>query len=378
MVINSLELSNFRNYKNLHMEFDKGTNILYGDNAQGKTNVLEAIFLSATTKSHKSSKDTDIINFEEEEAHIRTFLEKDDIETRVDMHLRKSKSKGIAVDGVKIKKAAEILGILNVIFFSPEDLSIIKNGPSERRRFVDMELCQLDSFYLYNLNNYNKIINQRNKLLKDIYFNPSLKDTLNIWDSQAASYGSKIIERRKLFVEQLNDIIFDIHKNLSGGKEHLKIIYEPNVTMENLEKEMIANQEKDIKLKMTSVGPHRDDFSFHVKKVVDGQEQDISIDIRKFGSQGQQRTAALSLKLSEIELVKKLTNDTPVLLLDDVLSELDSNRQNFLLSTLGDIQTIITCTGLDEFINNRFKINRIYKVKEGTAELMSVPEEVQI
>lgn len=378
MVINSLELSNFRNYKNLHMEFDKGTNILYGDNAQGKTNVLEAIFLSATTKSHKSSKDTDIINFEEEEAHIRTFLEKDDIETRVDMHLRKSKSKGIAVDGVKIKKAAEILGILNVIFFSPEDLSIIKNGPSERRRFVDMELCQLDSFYLYNLNNYNKIINQRNKLLKDISLNPSLKDTLNIWDSQAASYGSKIIERRKLFVEQLNDIIFDIHKNLSGGKEHLKIIYEPNVSMENLEKEMIANQEKDIKLKMTSVGPHRDDFSFHVKKVVDGQEQDISIDIRKFGSQGQQRTAALSLKLSEIELVKKLTNDTPVLLLDDVLSELDSNRQNFLLSTLGDIQTIITCTGLDEFINNRFKINRIYKVKEGTAELMSVPEEVQI
>lgn len=378
MVINSLELSNFRNYKNLHMEFDKGTNILYGDNAQGKTNVLEAIFLSATTKSHKSSKDTDIINFEEEEAHIRTFLEKDDIETRVDMHLRKSKSKGIAVDGVKIKKAAEILGILNVIFFSPEDLSIIKNGPSERRRFVDMELCQLDSFYLYNLNNYNKIINQRNKLLKDISFNPSLKDTLNIWDSQASSYGSKIIERRKLFVEQLNDIIFDIHKNLSGGKEHLKIIYEPNVTMENLEKEMIANQEKDIKLKMTSVGPHRDDFSFHVKKVVDGQEQDISIDIRKFGSQGQQRTAALSLKLSEIELVKKLTNDTPVLLLDDVLSELDSNRQNFLLSTLGDIQTIITCTGLDEFINNRFKINLIYKVKEGTAELMSVPEEVQI
>lgn len=378
MVINSLELSNFRNYKNLHMEFDKGTNILYGDNAQGKTNVLEAIFLSATTKSHKSSKDTDIINFEEEEAHIRTFLEKDDIETRVDMHLRKSKSKGIAVDGVKIKKATEILGILNVIFFSPEDLSIIKNGPSERRRFVDMELCQLDSFYLYNLNNYNKIINQRNKLLKDISFNPSLKDTLNIWDSQAASYGSKIIERRKLFVEQLNDIIFDIHKNLSGGKEHLKIIYEPNITMENLEKEMIANQEKDIKLKMTSVGPHRDDFSFHVKKVVDGQEHNISIDIRKFGSQGQQRTAALSLKLSEIELVKKLTNDTPVLLLDDVLSELDSNRQNFLLSTLGDIQTIITCTGLDEFINNRFKINRIYKVKEGTAELMSVPEEVQI
>ena len=361
MIIKSLELADFRNYEELNISFDEGTNILYGDNAQGKTNILEAIYVSATTKSHKGSKDKEIINFDKEEAHIRTYLEKDGIESRVDMHLRKNKSKGIAIDGQKIKKAADLLGLLNVVFFSPEDLSIIKNGPGERRRFADMELCQLDNFYLYNLNNYNKIINQRNKLLKDMYFNPGLRETLNIWDSQLISYGSKIIERRELFATQLCEIIEDIHSKLSGGKEKLVIKYEPDVRIEDFEKQMRANQEKDIHSKVTSTGPHRDDFSF----IVNG------IDIRKYGSQGQQRTAALSLKLSEIELVKKVTKDTPVLLLDDVLSELDSNRQNYLLNSIGDIQTIITCTGLDEFINNRFQINRVYKVTNGSVELKS-------
>ena len=356
MIIKSLELANFRNYEELNISFDKGTNILYGDNAQGKTNILEAIYVSATTKSHKGSKDKEIINFNKEEAHIRTYLEKENVETRVDMHLRKNKSKGIAIDGQKIKKAADLMGLLNVVFFSPEDLSIIKDGPAERRRFADMELCQLDSFYLYNLNHYNKIIGQRNKLLKDMYFQPELKETLNIWDSQLVSFGSKIIERRVQFVKQLGDIIFDIHKKLSGGKEELVIAYEPDVSIEDFEKQMKYNQDKDIRLKQTTTGPHRDDFSF----VVNG------VDIRKYGSQGQQRTAALSLKLSEIELVKKISKDTPVLLLDDVLSELDSNRQNYLLNSIGNIQTIITCTGLDEFINNRFEINKIFKVTNGT------------
>ncbi len=358
MIIKSLELANFRNYETLDIHFDKGTNILYGDNAQGKTNILEAIYVSATTKSHKGSKDKEIIHFDKEEAHIRTYLEKEDIEYKVDMHLRKNKSKGIAIDGNKIKKAADLMGLLNIVFFSPEDLAIIKNGPSERRRFADMELCQLDSFYLYNLNHYNKIINQRNKLLKDMYFNPGLKETLNIWDSQLVSYGSKIIERRSIFTGQLCDIINEIHSKLSGGKEKLTVKYEPDVSIENFEEKMKENQEKDIKSKMTSIGPHRDDFSFIVN----------DIDIRKYGSQGQQRTAALSLKLSEIELVKKITKDTPVLLLDDVLSELDSNRQNYLLNSIGDIQTIITCTGLDEFVNNRFEINRIFEVADGVVE----------
>ena len=356
MVIKSLELSNFRNYDFLNIEFDKGTNILFGDNAQGKTNILEAIFLCATTKSHKGSKDRDIVNFNAEEAHIRTYLEKNEDKIRIDMHLRKSKSKGIAIDGTRIKKAAELLGIMNVVFFSPEDLSIIKNGPAERRRFVDMELCQLDSFYLYNLNHYNKIVNQRNKLLKDLYMNPTLRDTLNIWDMQLVSFGSKVIERRIAFVEQLNEIIGDIHRKLSGGKEDLRIVYEPDVTESEFENALFMGQERDIRMKMTTVGPHRDDFSFMVG----------DIDIRKFGSQGQQRTAALSLKLSEIELVKRMTKDTPVLLLDDVLSELDSNRQNYLLDSIGDIQTIITCTGLDDFVNDRFEINKVFHVVNGT------------
>ncbi len=359
MIIKSLELADFRNYETINISFDKGTNILYGDNAQGKTNILEAIYVSATTKSHKGSKDKEIVNFNKEEAHIRTYLEKEDIEYRVDMHLRKNKSKGIAIDGQKIKKAADLLGLLNVVFFSPEDLAIIKNGPSERRRFADMELCQLDNFYIYNLNHYNKIINQRNKLLKDISFNPGLKETLNIWDSQLVSFGSKIIERRNLFTEQLCEIIGNIHNKLSGGKEELIVKYEPDVSIEEFEDKMRENQEKDIRCKMTQSGPHRDDFSF----IVNG------IDIRKFGSQGQQRTAALSLKLSEIELVKKMTKDTPVLLLDDVLSELDSSRQNYLLNSIGEIQTIITCTGLDEFVNNRFEINRIFKVSNGVISM---------
>ena len=360
MVINSLKLTDFRNYESLDINFDSGTNILYGDNAQGKTNILEAIYLSATTKSHKGSKDSDIIAFGKDEAHIRTILEKDNVETRVDMHLRRNKTKGIAVDSVKLKKASELLGLLNIVFFSPEDLSIIKNGPAERRRFIDMELCQLDNFYLYNLNHYNKIINQRNHLLKDLYRNPELKDTLKIWDSQLVSYGNKIIERRIEFIERLNEIISSIHRGISGGRERITIKYEPNCEADKLEETIAASYDRDIRLKQTTVGPHRDDMSFIVTDS-DGK----SIDIRKYGSQGQQRTAALSLKLSEIELVKKMIGDTPVLLLDDVLSELDSNRQNYLLDSIGDIQTIITCTGLDEFVDHRFEIDKVYKVTKG-------------
>ena len=358
MIIKSLELENFRNYDSLEMSFDSGVNILYGDNAQGKTNVLEAIYVSAMTKSHKGAKDREIINFDKDEAHIRTYLLKEDLEYKVDMHLRNNKSKGIAINGQKIKKAAELVGLLNVVFFSPEDLSIIKSGPAERRRFIDMELCQLDKFYLYNLNKYNKIVNQRNKLLKDFYNNSDLYETIVIWDSQLLSYGKQIIERRSQFISQLNEIIFDIHKKLSGDKEELVIVYEPEVEADQFEKKLEANRDRDIRLKMTSVGPHRDDFSFFIN----------GIDIRKYGSQGQQRTAALSLKLAEIEIVKRVVKDNPVLLLDDVLSEFDSSRQNHLLNSIGDIQTIITCTGLDDFINNRFEINKIFKVTNGIVE----------
>ena len=361
MIIKSLELADYRNYDTLSLNFDKGVNILYGDNAQGKTNILEAVYVAATTKSHRGSKDREIINFDKEEAHIRAYVEKDGTESRIDMHLRKAGSKGIAIDGQKIKRAADLLGLCNVVFFSPEDLGIIKNGPSERRRFVDMELCQLDSLYIHNLNNYNKIINQRNRLLKDMYFSPGLMETLSVWDMQLAGFGSKVIERRRKFVEQLNPIIASIHRELSGGREKLEILYEPDTESEDFERKLRINRERDIKMKTTSVGPHRDDFAFLID----------NIDARKFASQGQQRTAALSLKLSEIELVKNMINDSPILLLDDVLSELDSGRQQLLCNSIGNIQTIITCTGLEDFINNRFEINRIFKVKEGTVTCVS-------
>jgi len=355
MIIKSIELNNFRNYENLNIKFDNGTNILYGDNAQGKTNILEAAYFSGTTKSHKGSKDKEVIRFDCEEAHIKTIVEKNEKEYQIDMHLKNRGSKGVAINKIPIKKASEIFGILNIIFFSPEDLNIIKNGPAERRRFLDSELCQLDKIYLSDLSKYNKILNQRNKLLKDIYYRPDLIETLSVWDSQLLDTGKRIIKRRKNFIEELNEIVGEIHSNISGGKEKLILKYEPNIEDIFFEDELIKAKNKDMKLCQTTVGPHRDDMLFEVN----------DIDIRKYGSQGQQRTSALSLKLAEIEIVKKYIHNTPVLLLDDVLSELDSNRQNYLLNSICDIQTIITCTGLEEFVKNRFHINKVFQVING-------------
>ena len=353
--IKQLKLKNFRNYDLLDLEFDSSTNIFYGDNAQGKTNILESIYLCGTTKSHRGTKDRDLIKFGQDEAHIEVIIDKNDVPFQIDMHLKKNSPKGIAINKIPIKRASELFGIINIVFFSPEDLNIIKNGPSERRKFIDLELAQLDKVYLSDLSNYNRIVNQRNKLLKDVYDRKELLEMLDIWDIQLINYGNKIIKRRKIFIEQMNEILENIHEKLTGGKEKLKIFYEPSNGNYDLEQAILKNREKDIKIKSTSVGPHRDDICF----MSDG------IDIRKFGSQGQQRTAALSLKLSEIELVKKIINDTPILLLDDVLSELDKNRQNYLLDSISDIQTLITCTGLDDFVNHRFSINRIVRVEEG-------------
>ena len=357
MIVESVELKDYRNYEFLDMNFNEHVNIIYGDNAQGKTNILESIYMCSTSKSHRGSKDREIIRFGEDESHIKLNVLKHGTKYRIDMHLKKNKTKGIAVNGIPIKKAVELFGIINIVFFSPEDLNIIKNGPSERRRFMDMELSQLDKIYLSNLVNYNKVLNQRNKLLKDIAFSPSeqLMQTLDIWDMQLVKYGSLIIKGRKSFIEKINTIISDIHSRLTGGIENIKVCYVPDVDVNDFEEEVRNSRQKDIKYKVTGKGPHKDDLIFLIN----------DNDVRKYGSQGQQRTAALSLKLSEIELVKLVIKDTPVLLLDDVLSELDSNRQNFLINSIGDIQTIVTCTGLEEFINNRMNINKIFKVTDG-------------
>lgn len=356
MYIKSLELQDYRNYKQLNITFDSGINILYGDNAQGKTNILEAIFLSATTKSHRGSKDSEIIRFSQDESHIRSYISKDDVTHKIDMHLKKNRSKGAAIDGITIKRSSELFGLCNIIFFSPEDLGIIKNGPSQRRRFMDTELCQLDKVYLQYLAKYNKILFQRNSLLKQIYYDKDKLNMLDVWDAQLIDYGSYIIQRRIDFIQKLNEIIYKKHKKLTGGAEEIVLEYERNVDSNSFSDILHAKRNIDLRNCNTSVGPHRDDIRFLVN----------GIDIRRFGSQGQQRTAALSLKLSEIEMVRKVIKDSPILLLDDVLSELDSNRQNYLLNNIHDVQVIITCTGLNEFVNSRLHMNMVYEVVNGT------------
>ena len=355
MFIRSLELKNYRNYDELSMEFSSGTNLLYGDNAQGKTNILEAVYLAATTKSHRGSKDREMIQFHADEAHIRIQYEKQDIIHQLDMHLKKNRAKGVAIDRIPIRRSSDLLGQIPVIFFSPEDLKIIKNGPSERRKFMDLELSQLESLYLYYLSKYNKILMQRNNLLKQIKFQENLIDTLEAWDIQLVKYGSEIIRYRKDFIEHLNLIIRDNHKRLTGQQEEIKIEYENSVAYDSFLTEIKKKRNVDLKYATTNIGPHRDDIRFLVN----------DIDIRRFGSQGQQRTAALSLKLAQIQLVKEVLKDSPILLLDDVLSELDSHRKVYLLEGIREIQTFITCTGLDEFIDQHLPIQRMFQIKAG-------------
>lgn len=358
MRIKSLSVKNFRNFHEEFLEFDKGLNILFGDNAQGKTNILEAIFVAATTKSHKGSKDREMIKMDEKDAHITLFLEKEKNERKIDIHLNRSKTKNMAIDGIVVKRAIDIFGLANVVFFSPEDLNMVKNGPAERRRFVDMELSQLDRIYLYKLSNYDKVISQRNNLLKQILEQENYSDMLDIWDEQLLKFGIDIIKSREQFIADLNEIIKPIHFKLTGEKEELILTYDPNVTAEDFAEKLKKSRNNDIYQKVSLTGPHKDDIIF----TINGQN------VRKFGSQGQQRSTALSLKLAEIELFKRVTGDNPILLLDDVLSELDRNRQNYLINGIGDIQTIITCTGLEEFVENKKDSGKIYNISEGRAK----------
>ncbi len=355
MRIESLKLNHFRNYEQLELTFDPGTNLFYGDNAQGKTNVLEAVYLCGTTKSHRQGKDREMISFSQDEAHIRMEIVAKDIPYRIDMHLKKNRAKGIAINGVPIHRASELIGLGNFVFFSPEDLNIVKSGPSERRKFMDMELSQLDKVYVHALAGYQKALLQRNKLLKDLRFYEDGEGLLDVWDDQLVSYGKRIIEERERFVQRLGEVILTIHEKLTGGREQLQVVYAPNVTAEEFADRLSRERERDKKMRTTLLGPHKDDL-FLISN---------GIDIRRYGSQGQQRTCALSLKLAEIELVRRVSGEMPVLLLDDVLSELDAARQHFLLESISHIQTLITCTGVDEFTANSFKIDKLFHVRNG-------------
>ena len=296
--------------------------------------------------------------FGEEESHVRLFFHRQDLTHRLDIHLKKRGSKGIALDGVPLRRSGELLGLLQVVFFAPEDLAIIKNGPQFRRKFMDLRMSQLDKGYIKYLADYTKLLNERNNLLKQIHYQPELKDTLGGWDSQLLQIGSVIIQKRADFVKNLNEIMQDIHQRLTGGREKIMVSYDASISEEEFALTLAQRQEMDLKNGSTSVGPHRDDLSF----VVNG------IDIRHYGSQGQQRTAALSLKLAEIQMIEDQTKEKPILLLDDVLSELDAHRQEYLLGSISQIQTLISCTGLDDFVRSRMVMDQIFYVQDGTVE----------
>lgn len=356
MLIQSLELNNFRNYRSLSLKLDAGVNIFYGDNAQGKTNILDAVYVGCTSKSHKLSKDRDMINFDENEAHIRINLVRRDVPYRIDMHLKKNSSKGIAVNGVPIRRSSELFGIANVVIFAPEDLNIIKDGPSERRRFINLELCQLNKIYVYNLISYSKVINQKNKLLKEYEYTKDADAFLDIYNEQLVRFGTEIINIRRDFTDRLNSITGEIHDDITDGAESLKLSYDANTDAEGFADNLKRHRSNELRMGMSLVGPHRDDLKF----IVNGT------DLKNYGSQGQHRTAVLSLKLAEIEIVKELTGERPLLLLDDVLSELDRKRQTKMLNTIREGQTLITCTGLDDFVDNRFNIDKVFMVNDGS------------
>lgn len=356
MQIQSLELNNFRNYRSLSLRLDDGVNIFYGNNAQGKTNILDAVYVGCTSKSHKLSKDREMINFDSNEAHIRLNLLKKDVPYRIDMHLKKNSSKGIAVNGVPIRRSSELFGIANVVIFAPEDLNIIKEGPSERRRFINMELCQLNKLYVYNLISYTRTINQKNKLLKEYEYTRNADDFIDIYNEQLVGYGSEIINIRAGFINKLAGIIKEIHAEITDGAEEITVSYDCSTDAEHFADELARYRKQEIKHGMSLVGPHRDDLKFSIN----------GTDLRSYGSQGQHRTAVLSLKLAEIRIVDEFTGERPLLLLDDVLSELDRKRQNQMLNSIREGQTLITCTGLDDFIDNRFKIDKVFYVSDGS------------
>ena len=357
MYIKNISLQYFRNYEKLEMELSPKLNILYGNNAQGKTNILEAIYISAMGRSQRTSREKEIIKLDKDEAHIQVLAVNDDEQypNRIDVHLKKDGKKGVALNSIPVRKLGDLLGQIYVIIFSPEDLQLIKSGPSERRRFIDMEMCQLSKVYYYDLQQYHKILKQRNNLLKNLQKTPSLKDTLFVWDSQLVTYAKKLITERELFIEKISKIAADIHNNITGGIEKLEMQYSPNVSAEDMEKKLKSHIDRDIFMGSISVGPHKDDLNFYIN----------GIDVKAYGSQGQQRTTALSAKLAEIELIKEEKMINPILLLDDVLSELDESRQTYLLDNISDIQTILTCTGIEDSIKKYIDKAKIYNVRQG-------------
>lgn len=344
MYIERVTLKNFRNYENKTVEFKDGLNVIIGRNASGKTNLLESIYCSGIGKSPRTNKYREMIRWDSDYAYIKVTLKKNRSTHTIEYSIDSQDKKRIAIDGIPLVKLSEILGMLNIVFFSPDEMRLIKESPQERRRFADISLSQQNKKYFYSLSKYNNVLAQRNKLLKESRDMRSLPEMLYGWDVQLAEHGAYMIGKRYEFVEKIQTFAKKIHLEITDGKEDLQLEYESNVQYGDVKEmqtvffdKLRSNIEKDTNLSYTSFGCHRDDIAIKIN----------GIDVRKYGSQGQQRTVALSLKLAEIYLFESEIGEKPVLLLDDVLSELDLYRRQKLMELSSGLQTIITCTDFD-------------------------------
>jgi len=359
MYVEKLDITNFRNYARQSVTLQNGVNVFTGSNGMGKTNLLEAVYFSSIGRSPRTARDTELIKWNENRARISVTCQKDIGDEQVEIILSKSEKKRVLVNGMPVSRMGELMGVVATVFFSPTELKIVQGAPSERRSFMDIAICQLSKAYFYLLTRYQKVLSQRNKLLK----NERLSlEALDIWDAQLAQEGAKVIKNRKGFVKNLAPLALESHTYLTDNKEELLLSYEGlhGETLEEIQSEFLLalkkDRPKDLKLKFTHTGPHKDDLSLKIG----------AVDLRTFGSQGQQRTTALSLKLAELQLAKLQKGNIPVLLLDDVLSELDIFRQTKLLTRVQGFQTLITCTHLEPAVRDLLggKITE-YKVHEG-------------
>lgn len=362
MYIKNLELKNYRNYKNLNTDFSPQINIIFGDNAQGKTNILESIFLCASGRSHRTQRFSDLIKMGENRNQVILDLSKDKADLNIQIEFENNEKRKVLINGLKIKKIGNLMGNLMAIFFSPDELKIIKGSPTDRRRFIDITISQFRPRYFYALQQYNKIIAQRNVLLKNLNEKKELISTIDTWNTQLVSVGSYIIKLRIDFIKKLNEISNEKHVMLTEGKEKLDIIYESSFSFsskEEIEKNFYDKlklyQNMEIKRGQTMVGPQRDDIDININNK----------SLKLYGSQGQQRTSVLSMKLAQIDIIKKDCGETPVLLLDDVFSELDLKRQRCLLETLKNTQTFITCTDKNIDVLNFYKNVKFIQIKGG-------------
>lgn len=354
MRIERITIKNYRNYASADITPGGGVNLFVGDNAQGKTNLLESVRLASVGRSSRTPRWQELVKWGESESIVKVRVRKEIGSDEITVRLGKEKS--VLVNGLPLSRIGELMGVLKTVLFSPDELKIVKEGPGERRRFIDIALCQLSKAYFYALTRYNKILAQRNKLLKS---NPT-DDAIEVWDMQLVREGARIIKTRRGFIDRLQPLAAEIHADVSGG-EKFRLVYEgiSGDSAEEIEAAFAAELKKsrprDKAFMLTHTGPQRDDLAI----TADG------VDLRSFGSQGQQRSAALSLKLAEMELLKQESGEYPVLLLDDVLSELDERRQAKLLERIKSYQTIITCTNLTDDVRSGLGDITEYVVRGG-------------